>query len=90
MGERRRQERTERSLTGEACIGLAVLCMAAALIGRDSWPYETVAVMAGTALFIIGAVLNRHFLRERIVNRGKLRRGGAPPPPREPRKDRIR
>ena len=38
MGERRRQERTERSLTGEACIGLAVLCMAAALIGRDSWP----------------------------------------------------
>ena len=89
-GERRRQERTERSVTGEAGIGLAVLCMAAALIGRDSWPYETVTVMAGTVLFIVGAVMNRRFLRDRIVNRGKLRRGGAPPPPRESRKDRIR
>ena len=78
--ERRRQERTERSIGGEACIGLAVLCMAAALIGRDTWPYTTVAVIAGTLLFLIGAVGNRHYLRDRIVNRGALRRGGAPRP----------
>ena len=77
--ERRRQARIERSLGGEACIGLAILCMAAALIGRDTWRYGTVAVMAGTFLFLVGALLNRRYLRERIVNRGSLRRGkGAP------------
>lgn len=75
-GERRRQERTERSIGGEACIGLAVLCLAAALIGRDTWRYGTVAVIAGSLLFVIGAFSNRSFLRDRIVNRGALRRGG--------------
>lgn len=75
--ERRRTAREERSLGGEAAIGLGVLCMAAALIGRDSWDYGTVAVIAGTVLFVLGAVLNRRFLRDRIVNRGSLRRGGA-------------
>ena len=78
--ERRRQVRTERSISGEACIGLAVLCMAAALIGRDSWRYGTVAVIAGSVLFLIGVVQNRKFLRDRIVNRGALRRGGPPRP----------
>jgi hypothetical protein len=73
-GERRRQERTERSIGGEACIGLAVLCLAASLIGRDTWRYGTVAVIAGTALFLIGTFANRRFLRDRIVNRGALRR----------------
>ena len=75
-GERRRQERTERSIGGEACIGLAILCFAAAVIGRDTWRYGTVAVIAGSLLFVIGAVANRRFLRDRIVNRGALRRGG--------------
>ena len=75
-GERRRHERTERSIGGEACIGLAVLCLAAALIGRDTWRYGTVAVIAGTLLFLVGAFMNRTFLRDRIVNRGALRRGG--------------
>ena len=88
--ERRRRDRTERSLGGEACIGVGVLCMAAALIGRDSWDYGTVAVIAGTLLFLFGAVLNRRFLLDRITNRGALRRGtdqgsrarekDAPPP----------
>ena len=76
--ERRRQARTERSIGGEACIGLAVLCMAAALIGRDTWPYTTVSVIAGTALFLIGTAMNRRYLRDRMVNRGALRRGGPP------------
>ena len=78
--ERRRQSRTERSLGGEACIGLAILCMAAAIIGRDTWRYGTVAMIVGTVLFIGGAFANRTFLRDRIVNRGALRRGGAPRP----------
>jgi small-conductance mechanosensitive channel len=72
--ERRRSERTERHLGGEAAIGIGVLCMAAALIGRDTWNYGTVAVIAGSLLLLIGAWLNRRFLRERIVNRGALRR----------------
>ena len=74
--ERRRQERTERSLGGEASIGLAILCFSAAIIGRDTWPYTTVAVIAGAVLFFFGAIANRKFLRDRIVNRGALRRGG--------------
>jgi hypothetical protein len=76
--ERRRNTRSERSLSGEACIGLAVLCMAAAMIGRDTWRYGTVAVIAGSVLFLFGVVQNRTYLRDRIVNRGALRRGGAP------------
>ena len=74
--DRRRQERTERSIGGEAGLGLAVLCFAAAIIGRDTWRYGTVAVIVGSVLFVIGAFANRHFLRDRIVNRGALRRGG--------------
>lgn len=97
--DRRRAPRTERHHGGEATIGLGVLCIAAALIGRDSWDYVTVAVIAGALLVVIGAWLNRRYLRDRIVNRGALRRGDghvmkrhekpdpdAPPPP----KSRIR
>jgi hypothetical protein len=81
--ERRRRARAERHLGGEAAIGLGVLCMAAALAGRDSWAYGTVTVMAGTILLAIGAWLNRAYLRERVTNRGELRRGA--PKPEDPR-----
>ena len=73
--ERRRRARADRNLGGETSIGFGVLCMAAALIGRDTWAYSTVAVIAGTVLLICGAWLNRAYLRERISNRGELRRG---------------
>ena len=73
--DRRRRARVERSLGGEAAIGIAVLFMAAALIGRDTWPYTTVCVIAGSVLFFFGLLSNRRYLRERIVNRGALRRG---------------
>lgn len=88
-GERRRAQRTERSLAGEACIGLAVLCVAAALIGRDTWRYNTVAMIAGSVLFLFGVFANRRYLRDRMVNRGALRRGAPadkkPEPKRPPR-----
>jgi hypothetical protein len=94
--ERRRRARTERSLGGEAMIGLGVLCLAAALISRDSWDYVNVAIIAGGVSLLLGTWMNRKFLRDRIVNRGALRRGDegrtahhekdAPPPP----KPRIR
>jgi hypothetical protein len=73
--ERRRRARADRNLGGETSIGFGVLCMAAALIGRDTWVYSTVAVIAGTVLLICGVWLNRAYLRERISNRGELRRG---------------
>jgi hypothetical protein len=87
--ERRRRARAERHLGGEAAIGLGILCMAAALLGRDTWRYGTVVVIAGTLLFVIGAWLNRAYLRERISNRGELRRG-APKPDEPAAKRRIR
>ena len=80
--ERRRSARAERHVGGEAAIGLGMICMAAALIGRDTWKYGTVAVIAGTVLFAVGAWLNRGYLKERITNRGALRRGA--PKPKEP------
>ena len=90
--ERRRRPRTERNLAGEAMIGLGVLCMAAAMLGRDTWDYVTVAVIAGSVLLLLGTWKNRRYLREKVVHRGALRRGeeggthrhekDAPPPPR--------
>jgi hypothetical protein len=89
-GERRRKARAERHLVGEAAIGIGMLCMAAALVGRDTWSYGTVAVIVGTLLFLAGAWLNREYLKERITNRGALRRG-APKTTDEPKgKTRIR
>ena len=88
--ERRRRPRTERSLGGEAMIGLGVLCMAAAIFSRDTWDYVNVAIIAGAVLLLIGVWMNRRYLRDRFVNRGALRRGedggterhdkDAPPP----------
>ena len=79
--ERRRRARAERSPRGELLVGLGVLLMAAALLGRDVWAYGNVAVFAGTALILVGAVMNRRYLRELFAFRGPLRRseGGAPP-----------
>jgi len=76
--ERRRRARAERSLGGETSIGLGVLCMAAALLGRDTWAYSTVAVIAGIVLVLLGTWSNRRYLRDRISNRGALRRAETP------------
>lgn len=72
--ERRRSPRTERSLGGEATIGLGILCIAAAIFGRDTWDYVNVAVIAGIILVLLGTYANRRYLRDRISNRGALRR----------------
>jgi hypothetical protein len=49
--------------------------MAAALIGRDTWRWGTISVLAGTALLIIGAAMNRKYLKEVLLFRGAARRG---------------
>jgi hypothetical protein len=75
--ERRRHPRIERSRGGEAWIGFGVLGMAAAFVGRDTWSYSVVAVIAGTAFLLLGVLMNWRYLGARISNRGALRRRPA-------------
>ena len=75
VAERRRRARTDRSRPGEVLIGLGLLALAAALVGRDAWRWGTVAVLAGVALQLAGILLNGRFLRERVFHRGRARRG---------------
>lgn len=72
--ERRRRPRVERQRGGEAAIGLGICGMAAAFIGRDTWKYSVIAVIAGTALLLYGVLRNWRFLGQAISNRGALRR----------------
>ena len=78
--ERRRRTRAEPSRAGEAVVGIGTLCMAAALFGRDTWRYGTVAVLIGSVLLLAGVILNRAFLKEALLFRGPARRseGGVP------------
>ena len=82
LRERRRRVRTEPHKLGEAIVGAGVLCMGAALVGRDAWRYGTVAVLLGTVLVLVGAILNRKYLGELLTFRGAARRSetGTTPP----------
>ena len=73
--ERRRRERTERHRGGQTLVGLGILAVAAALIGRDTWRFGTVSVVAGVVLLCVGGWLNREYLRELFSFRGAARRG---------------
>lgn len=61
--ERRRRPRLERDRKGEALLGLGVLAMAAAFIGRDTWKYSVVTVIAGSVLMLWGIKRNGGYLR---------------------------
>ena len=52
-----------------------LLCMAAALMGRDTWRWGTISVIAGSVLLIVGAIMNRQYLKEVLLFRGAARRG---------------
>lgn len=75
--ERRRRKRAERHRGGEAAVGIGTLALAAALIGRDTWRYGTLAILIGSVLLAVGGVLNWRFLRELLVFRGPARRAPA-------------
>lgn len=80
--ERRRRQRADLNRGGELLVAMGTASMAAALIGRDSWRWGTIAVFIGVALLIAGALLNRTFLRELLLFRGAARRAtsdDAPP-----------
>ena len=75
LRERRRRTRALPHKAGQTLVALGTLCMAAALIGRDTWRWGTVSVLAGSSLLIIGAIMNRKYLREVLLFRGASRRG---------------
>ena len=78
--ERRRRRRAVPHRAGEALVGAGTLCMGATLIGRDEWRWGTIVVFAGVALLVIGAVLNRVYLKEMLLFRGAARRGEGDDP----------
>ena len=81
--ERRRRKRADLNRGGELLVAMGTASMAAALIGRDSWRWGTIAVFIGVALLVSGAALNRPFLKELLLFRGAARRATpneAPPP----------
>lgn len=74
--ERRKRPRRNRDRVGEALVGLGVIAMAAAFIGRDTWRYSTVAVIAGAVLLLWGTKRNGGYLREAL---GRSERPGPKP-----------
>lgn len=75
LRERRRRVRAVPNKGGQTLIAFGTLCMAAALLGRDTWRYSTISVLAGTSLLVIGAIMNRAYLKEVLLFRGAARRG---------------
>jgi hypothetical protein len=75
LRERRRRTRAVPHKAGQSLVAIGTLCMAAALMGRDTWRWATISVLAGSALLIIGAIMNRQYLKEVLLFRGAARRG---------------
>ena len=75
LRERRRRARAVPHKAGQSLVALGTLCMAAALIGRDTWRWGTISVLAGILLLLTGAFMNRAYLREVLMFRGAARRG---------------
>ena len=67
--ERRRLPREGRDRKGEALLGLGVLAMAAAFIGRDTWKYSVLTVIIGAVLMLWGIKRNSAYLRG-VLGRG--------------------
>lgn len=75
LRERRRRTRAVPHKAGQSLVAIGTLCMAAALMGRDTWRWGTISVLAGSAFLIIGAIMNRQYLKEVLLFRGAARRG---------------
>lgn len=71
--ERRKRPRRARDRFGEALVGLGVIAMAAAFLGRDAWKYSTVAVIAGSVMLLWGAKRNFGYLRDAMSRQERPR-----------------
>jgi hypothetical protein len=87
--ERRRRPRRGRDRVGEALVGFGLLAIAAALMGRDTWRYTTVAALAGTVLLLWGAQRNSRYLRDVFVGPDRARPARGPGAPALPTVDRA-
>jgi hypothetical protein len=61
--ERRARPRPERNRYGEVALGVGLLLVAAALIGRDTWRYTTLAIILALVAFAAGLALNLKYVR---------------------------
>jgi len=88
--ERRQRARAQRNLWGEAILGVGILAVAAALIGRDVWRYTTVAMLAALVLCVIGLALNWRYVGSMLSGRPAAARKieSAPDAPGSTEKDR--
>ena len=77
LRERRRRTRAPLDRNGELLVAGGALCEGAALIGRDTWRWGTVMVIAGAVMLLAGGLLNRAYLREMLLFRGAARRADA-------------
>ncbi len=89
VAERRRRERPERHRVGEALLGAGIVATGVALIGRDTWRYTNVTLIAAVVLFVAGIALNIKYLRGRLfgpthVHTGTRRAVDREPEPPEP------
>jgi hypothetical protein len=75
--ERRRRPRRGRDRLGEAFVGLGVVAMAAAFMGRDSWRYSTIAVIIGSVLLLWGAKRSASYMRGALSRKEQKREFSA-------------
>lgn len=77
--ERRQRARAQRNLWGEAILGVGILAVAAALIGRDVWRYTTVAMLAALVLCVLGLALNWRYVGSMLSGRPTARTNESAP-----------
>ena len=73
--ERRRRTRAVPHKAGQTFVAVGTICLGIALIGRDTWRYTTLTVLIGVVLLVVGAIMNRVYLKEVLFFRGAARRG---------------
>ncbi len=73
--ERRRRTRAVPHKLGQTLVAVGTVSLGIALIGRDTWRYTTITVLIGVVLLVIGAIMNRAYLKEVLLFRGAARRG---------------